>query len=148
MGSRLLSVASGSSQLETIVQLSSGEIPGDVAMNLLIIDHVAAVIVFEHSFYILEQHRYLRDWQESLPYIRDALDQYMASPHDAAVREAVSTAVRKYQEAVSTVKNKPSTWKAKLPFERSRRKAQQLSERKELMKTVLGITLQYRLPRP
>ncbi|KAG2135096.1 hypothetical protein DEU56DRAFT_913467 [Suillus clintonianus] len=152
MASRLLSVASGSSPLETIVQLSSGEFSGNVAMNLLIIDHVAAVIVFEHSFYIFDKQRYLQDQQQSLPYITDALEQYVVSPHAAAVREAGSAAVRKYQEAVSTVEKKPSTWKAKLPFERSRRKAQQsfgLSEIKaELMKTVLGITLQYRLPRP
>ncbi|KAG2131672.1 hypothetical protein DEU56DRAFT_813785 [Suillus clintonianus] len=120
----------------------------DVAMNLLIIDHVAAVIIFEHSFYIFDKRRYLRGQQQSVPYSFDALEQYMASPHAAAVREAVSTAARKYQEAVSAVKNKPSTWKAKLPFERSQRKAQLSEMKAELMKTVLGITLEYRLPRP
>ncbi|KAG1838741.1 hypothetical protein C8R48DRAFT_742401, partial [Suillus tomentosus] len=82
--SRLLSAASDSSPLENIVQLTS-----------------AVVIIFEHSFYIFDKRRYLQD-KESDPLFHVALEQYMASPHAAAVRKAVSPAVRPYEEAVAT----------------------------------------------
>ncbi|KAG2137873.1 uncharacterized protein EDB93DRAFT_754704 [Suillus bovinus] len=84
MRSRLLSVASGSSPLENTVQLSS-----------------AVVIIFEHSFYIYDNWRYLQDQQKSDPSYYLALEQYMASPHAAAVREDVSAAVQAYEEAVT-----------------------------------------------
>ncbi|KAG2135107.1 hypothetical protein DEU56DRAFT_913476 [Suillus clintonianus] len=109
-------------------------------MNLLIIDHVAAMIVFEHSFYIFDKRRYLQNQQQSVPYITDALEQYMASPHAAAVREAVSAAVYTYREGLST-------WKARLPFQSSKR-SQRSQKKGDLVKTILEITLQYRLPRP
>ncbi|KAG2097252.1 uncharacterized protein F5147DRAFT_778055 [Suillus discolor] len=48
--SKLLSVSSGSSPLESVVQLIS-----------------AAVIIFEHSFHILDQQLYLQDRQNSDP---------------------------------------------------------------------------------
>ncbi|KAG2126208.1 hypothetical protein DEU56DRAFT_916126 [Suillus clintonianus] len=116
MRSRLLSVVSGSSPLETFVQLSS-----------------AAIIIFEHSFYIFDKRRHLQDQQNSVSSHIEALERHMASPHAASVREAVSAAVHKYQEAVSTVEKTSSTWKGKLPFERSRRKAELLSPAKTLM---------------
>ncbi|KAG2125462.1 hypothetical protein DEU56DRAFT_961890 [Suillus clintonianus] len=134
-----------SSPLETIVQLSSGEFSGNIAMNLLIIDHLAAVVIFEHSFYIFEKQWHLHHQQNSVPSYIEALESYMASPHAAAVREAISAAVHKYEEAVSTVEKTPSTWKAKLPFEWYRRKAELRERKAELMKTILEITLQYRL---
>ncbi|KAG2738571.1 hypothetical protein P692DRAFT_201453081 [Suillus brevipes Sb2] len=84
MRSRLLSVAFGSSPLENIVQLSS-----------------AAVIIFEHSFYIHDKRRRLRDQQESVPSFDVALEQYIASPHAGTVREAVSISTQAYQGAVT-----------------------------------------------
>jgi hypothetical protein len=93
--------AFGSSPLEDIVQLSSGEFGGYVAMNLLIIDHLAAVIIFEHSFYIYDKRRYLRDQQKSVPSFVVALEQYIASPHAGTVREAVSISTQAYQGAVT-----------------------------------------------
>ncbi|KAG2105515.1 uncharacterized protein F5147DRAFT_775289 [Suillus discolor] len=123
--SRLLSVASNSSPLENIVQLIS-----------------AAVIIFEHSFDIFDKRRYLQD-EESDPSFYVALEQYMASPHAAAVREAVNTAVHAYEEAVATAvqayeeamrtavfpyQGRLSAWMAKLPFKRFKRKAQEAFE--------------------
>ncbi|KAG1869348.1 hypothetical protein DFJ58DRAFT_60754 [Suillus subalutaceus] len=148
MGSRLLSVASGSSPLEDNVQLIS-----------------AVVIIFEHSFYVFDKRRYLQDKQESVPSFYAALEQYIASPHAAVVREGVSAAVQAYEEAVTTathayeeaVRTLP-TWKAKLPFERFKRKAARPHEKEkeslcsqakaELTNTILEITLNHRLPRP
>jgi len=157
-------------------------------MNLLIIDHLAVVIIFEHSFYIFDKRRYLQDQQESAPSFYVALDQYMSSSHAAAVREAVSIAVQEYEAAVTTaahayevavttvthtseeaVRTLP-TWRAKLPFERFKKKAREASERSkakekeaferskakekealcsqavtELIKTILETTLNHRL---
>ncbi|KAG1801263.1 hypothetical protein EV424DRAFT_399833 [Suillus variegatus] len=179
--SRLLSAASDSSSLENIVQLTS-----------------AVVIIFEHSFYIFDKRRYLQ-YKESGPSFHVALEQYMASPHAAAVRKAVSPAVRAYEEAVATATyayeeavatatyayeeaartavypyqgNLPA-WMAKLPFEPFKMKAKEAFERSqakakedlersqakekessrsraeaELMKAVLEIALDHRLPRP
>ncbi|KAG2032351.1 hypothetical protein BDR03DRAFT_1094995 [Suillus americanus] len=154
MQSRLLSVASGSSLLENIVQLGS-----------------AAVIVFEHSFYILDKRRYLQDYQKSTPSYYVALEQYMASPHAAAVREAVIAAVQAYQEAMKTpvkgrttvkgktpVKGKMPAWMAKLRFQKDKetlaKEEESLAKEKkslakaELIKTILEICLNHRLPRP
>ncbi|KAG1789775.1 uncharacterized protein HD556DRAFT_1396221 [Suillus plorans] len=117
--SRLLSAASDSSPLENIVQLTS-----------------AVVIIFEHSFYIFDKRRYLQD-KESDPLFHVALEQYMASPHAAAVRKAVSAAVQAYEEAVATATcayeeavrtavysyQGKLPWMAKLPFEPFKRKA-------------------------
>ncbi|KAG1785301.1 uncharacterized protein HD556DRAFT_1531647 [Suillus plorans] len=108
--SQILSVASSLSPLENIVQFSS-----------------AAVIIFEHSFYIFYKRRYFRSTHP----VRVTLQRYMTSPHSAAVREAVSTAIRAYE-------GNPSIWKALLPFERSQRKA-------GLIKTILEVILQHRL---
>ncbi|KAG1778000.1 hypothetical protein EV702DRAFT_206806 [Suillus placidus] len=157
---RLLSVAPGSSPLENIVQLSS-----------------AAVIIFEHSFYIFDKQRYLQDKQKPVPSFHVALEQYIVSPHVVAVREGVSAAVQAYEEAVTTAAhayeeavrtavytyqgNLPA-WMAKLQSERFQRKAKQTFERSqekekkslysqakaELIKTILDITLNHRLPRP
>ncbi|KAG2148437.1 hypothetical protein BD769DRAFT_566753 [Suillus cothurnatus] len=157
MRSRLLSVAFGSSPLENIVQLISGEFRGYVATNLLIIDHLAVAIIFECSFYIFDKRLYLQNQQKSAPSFYVALDQYMASPHAASVREAVSIAVQAYEAAVRTL----PTWRAKLPFERFKKKVKEGSERSkeeieslcsqakaELIKTVLETTLNLRLARP
>ncbi|KAG1873218.1 hypothetical protein F4604DRAFT_1955651 [Suillus subluteus] len=141
MGSRLLSVASGSSPLENNVQLIS-----------------AVVIIFEHSFFVFDKRRYLQDKRESVPSFLVALWQYIASPHAAVVREGVSAAVQAYEEAATTaarayeeavttaarayeealttaanayeeaVRTLP-TWIAKLPFEYLQRKAKEAFER-------------------
>src|SRR5712692_3833836 len=94
--------AFGSSPLENVVQLSSGEFSGDVLLNRLIMDHLATVIIFQRSFFIFDQRRHLQDQQESAPSFDVALEQYMASPCAAAVMEAVSAAIHGYEEAVST----------------------------------------------
>ncbi|KIK34438.1 hypothetical protein CY34DRAFT_17719 [Suillus luteus UH-Slu-Lm8-n1] len=155
MRSRVLSAASGSSPLENIVQLSSGEFGGYVAMKLLIIDHLAAVIIFEHSFYIYDKRRHLHDQQKSTPSHNVALELYMASPHAAAVRETVRTAVQAYEEAmrtpVPTYKGNLPAWMTKLLFERSEEKKNMTKEsmaKAGLIKTVQEITLEHRLPRP
>ncbi|KIK32937.1 hypothetical protein CY34DRAFT_813982, partial [Suillus luteus UH-Slu-Lm8-n1] len=139
--SRILSVASGSSPLENIVQLSSGEFGGYVAMNLLIIDHLAAVIIFEHSFYIYDQRRHLRDQQKSTPSYNVALKQYIASPHAAAVRTAVRVAVH-------TCQGTSPTWTDKLPFVRFQKKPVRPigdSQKMELINAIVKITLEHRL---
>ncbi|KAG2122806.1 hypothetical protein BD769DRAFT_955890 [Suillus cothurnatus] len=160
MESRLLSVVSGSSPLKNIVQLIS-----------------AVVIIFEHSFYIFDKRRYLQNQKESAPSFYAALDQYMSSSHAADVREVVSIAVQAYEAAITTtthaykvavthtseeaVRTLP-TWRAKLPFERFKKKAREASERSkekekealcsqaeaELIKTILETTSNHRLPRP
>jgi predicted ribosome quality control (RQC) complex YloA/Tae2 family protein len=202
MQSRLFSVAFGSSPFENILQLSS-----------------AASIVFEHSFYIFDKSRHLQDQQKSVPSFYVALEEYMESPHAAAVRKAVSAAVqvyeaavtpaahayeeavttasRAYEEAVTTAAytyeeamRTSHTWTTKLPFKRMKKKAKEALERSmeerersmenarealerskekarealersekekealrskaktELIKTVLEISLDNRLPRP
>jgi hypothetical protein len=141
--------ASGSSPLENVVQLSSGEFGGCVAMNLLIIDHLAAVIIFERSFYIHDKRHHLGDLQESDPSHNVALELYMTSPHAATVREAVRAAVQAYEAAmrapVHTYKGNLPAWMAKLLFERSEEKKQKSMAKARLIKTVLEITLEHRL---
>ncbi|KAG2045971.1 hypothetical protein BDR06DRAFT_245533 [Suillus hirtellus] len=168
-------------------------------MNLLIIDHLAAAIIFEHSFYVFDRQRYLQDGQTCDPSFYVGLEQYIASPHAVAVKEAVSAAVQAYEDAVATASrryedavatasrayeeavrtavypyqgNLPA-WTAKLPFEPLKRKAKAAFERskekekksversknkekdsscyrakEELIKAVVQITLNHRLPRP
>jgi len=157
-------VISSSSPLENIVQLGS-----------------AAVIIFENSFYIFDKRGYVQGQQMPVPSFYVALEQYMASPHAAAVREGVSAAVQAYEEAVTTAahayeeavkafvytyqENLPA-WMAKLPVEPLKRKARERSQRSfarskerekesscsqakaELIKAVVEITLNHRLPRP
>ncbi|KAG2072246.1 hypothetical protein BDR04DRAFT_1096825 [Suillus decipiens] len=115
MQSRLLSVASGSTSLENDVQLIA-----------------AAVIIFEHYFYIFDRQRYLSDEQKSIPSFNIALERYIASPQAAAVREAV-------QVAVHTCQGNSFARKVKLLFGASQ---------KELAKKIVEITLEHRLPRP
>ncbi|KAG1869885.1 hypothetical protein F4604DRAFT_1772181 [Suillus subluteus] len=122
--------ASGSSPLENNVQLIS-----------------AVVIIFEHSFFVFDKRRYLQDKQKSDPSFDVALEQYIASPHAAVVREGVSAAVQAYEEVVTTaarayeealttaanayeeaVRTLP-TWIAKLPFEYLRKKPKEAFER-------------------
>ncbi|KAG2124178.1 hypothetical protein DEU56DRAFT_827995 [Suillus clintonianus] len=153
MRSRMLSVTSASaSPFEQIFQLVSGESSGRIAVNLLIFNHLAAVIVFEHSFYVFDQRRHLQDQQESVPSYHVALERYMVSPHAIAVRDAVNTAVHPYQEPVGTVvhtnQGNSSNWKAKLLFGRFRRKDRQPKDYSGLLETILKITLEHRLPRP
>jgi len=175
-------VASGLSPLENIVQFGS-----------------AAVIIFEHSFYVFDRRRYLQDKQTCDPSFYVGLEQYIASPHAAAVTEAVSAAVQAYQETVATAsrtyedavatasrayeeaartavypyEGNSLAWTAKLPFkplkrrakaafERSKEKEKKAFERskekekesscyrakEELIKAVVRITLNHRLPRP
>ncbi|KAG2037864.1 hypothetical protein BDR03DRAFT_956418, partial [Suillus americanus] len=82
MWSRLRLLPPASSRLEKVVQLGS-----------------AAVIIFENTFYLLDRHRYLE--QESVRPLRVALQQYMASPNAAAVRETLSSAVHTYEAGFS-----------------------------------------------
>ncbi|KAG2078951.1 hypothetical protein BDR04DRAFT_1085988 [Suillus decipiens] len=92
----------------------------------------AAIIIFESSFYLFDQRRHLRlQLKSSRRPLDTALERYMASPHVAAVREAVSTVVHTYQ-------GNSSAWKAVLGIERPESK---------LIKTILEIALQHRLPR-
>jgi hypothetical protein len=143
-------------------------------MNLLIIEFLAVVIVLEHSFYIFDKQRYLRDQQESVSSFRVALEQYIASPHVCAVREGVSAAVHAYEEAVTaavpanqeaartvvyTYEGKFRGWMAKLPFKCFKRKAGEAFEcsqeqgqqalcsraKAQLTKTILEITSNHRL---
>ncbi|KAG2086378.1 uncharacterized protein F5147DRAFT_781641 [Suillus discolor] len=126
-------------------------------MNLLIIDHLAVVIIFEHSFYIFDKWRYLHHQQGSVPSFYVALKQYLASVHADAVREAASAAAQAYEEAVATAaqayeeamatathayeeavrtavypyqRNLPA-WMAKLPFKPLKRKAKEAFERSQ-----------------
>ncbi|KAG1786359.1 uncharacterized protein HD556DRAFT_1054538 [Suillus plorans] len=124
--SKVLSVSSGSSPLESIVQLIS-----------------AAVIIFEHSFYIFDQRPYLQDRQNSDPCFYVALEQYMPSPHAAAVREGVSVAVHAFQ-------GRSSTSKVKRLFGRFQPGTQSIrdSQKMELVDTIVKIALEHRLPRP
>ncbi|KAG1817390.1 hypothetical protein EV424DRAFT_1645121 [Suillus variegatus] len=124
--SKLLSVSSGSSPLENIVHLVS-----------------AAVIIFEHSFYISEQRRYLQDRQNSDPCFYVALEQYMPSPHAAAAKEGVSVAVHAFQ-------GRPSTSNVKRLFGRFQTGKQSIhnSQKMELVDTIVEIALEHRLPRP
>ncbi|KAG1894751.1 uncharacterized protein F5891DRAFT_1194907 [Suillus fuscotomentosus] len=117
---------SGSSPLENIVQLIS-----------------AAVIIFEHSFYICNKRRYLQDKQKSDPSFYVALEQYMPSPQAAAIREGVSVVVHTFQGRLST-------WKVKPLFGRFQIGKQSIrdSPKTELVKTIVNIALEHRLPRP
>ncbi|KAG2160050.1 uncharacterized protein EDB93DRAFT_1244804 [Suillus bovinus] len=128
MQSRLLSVASSPSPLENTVQLGS-----------------AVVIILEHSFYINDKRRYLQDQPSSDSSFHVALEQYMASPHAATVREDVSAAVQVYENRMRTA-GILSAWMAKLPLERFQKNTKQA--RAGLTKTILDITLNHRLPRP
>ncbi|KAG2110121.1 hypothetical protein DEU56DRAFT_920208 [Suillus clintonianus] len=125
MRSRILSVTSPSaSPFEQIFQLGS-----------------AAVIIFEHSFYVFDQRRHAKDQQESVPSVDVALERYMASPHAIAVRDAVNTAVHANQ-------GNSTNSKAKLLFRRFRRKDRQPKDYSGLLETILKIALEHRLPRP
>jgi hypothetical protein len=166
--------AFGSSPLESIVQPISGDSSRSyIAMNLLIIDHIAAVIIFEHSFYIFDKQRYRQDQHKSFPSFYVALEQYMASPHATAVREGISAAVQAYERAMITAtrayQENVLAWKANLLCEPSKRRAKEAFERPhearrafersqkkekesscskakaEFIKTILEITLTYRL---
>ncbi|KAG1810497.1 uncharacterized protein HD556DRAFT_1436232 [Suillus plorans] len=112
--SKLPSVASCSSPLEDIVQVIS-----------------AAVIIFEHSFYIFDNQRH---YWNSDPSFYVALEQYISSPHAGAVMKAVSDAVHAYEKAVATSgKEKESSCS---------------SAKAQLIDAVLEITLNHRLSRP
>ncbi|KAG2113748.1 uncharacterized protein F5147DRAFT_33050 [Suillus discolor] len=113
--SKVLSVPSNeSSPLEIIVQLIS-----------------SVVIIFEHSFYIFDKRRYLQDELESNPSFYVALEQYMTSPHAAAVKTGVDATVHAYEKAVATTAKEKD-------YLCCQAKA-------ELTKAVLEITLNHRL---
>jgi hypothetical protein len=105
--------SSESSTLEKIVQLGS-----------------AAVIIFENVFHLQERQRYQ---QEPVHPLRVALQQYMASPNAAAVREALSSAIHTYEAGFSQ-------W---IPgsAKRSQKKA-------DLIQAITEVILQHRLPIP
>ncbi|KAG1887925.1 uncharacterized protein F5891DRAFT_1283184 [Suillus fuscotomentosus] len=108
-------------------------------MNLLIIDRLAAVIIFEHSFYIFDKRRYLKDQWQSAPSFHVALEQYISYSHAAAVRKAVTVAVHTYQ-------GHSFTWKVKPLFGRFRMGKQSIrdSQKMELIET-LKIALEHRM---
>jgi hypothetical protein len=111
MWSTLRLLSSESSTSEKIVQLGS-----------------AAVIIFENVFHLLEHQRYPQQGP-----VRVALQQYMASPNAAAVREALSSAIHTYEAGFSR-------WilgSAK----RSQKKA-------DLIQAINEVVLQHRLPIP
>ncbi|KAG2125674.1 hypothetical protein DEU56DRAFT_916405 [Suillus clintonianus] len=137
MKSRILSVASASSPFEQILQLGSGESSGIIAVDLLIFNHLAVVIILEHSFYIFIQRRPLQYQQESVPSFHVAFERYMASPHVIAVRDAVNTAVH-------ANRGNSTNRKAKLLFGLFRRK----KDYSGLLEIILKIVLEHRLPRP
>ncbi|KAG1837287.1 hypothetical protein DFJ58DRAFT_749540 [Suillus subalutaceus] len=100
----------------------------------------AAVIIFENTFCLWEQRRQHRllDQQhplelESVRPVRVALQQYIASPNAAAVREALSSAVHTYEAGFSQWI--PGSTKS------SQKKA-------ELINTIIEVVLQHRLPIP
>jgi len=116
--SKVLSVPSNeSSPLEIIVQLIS-----------------SVVIIFEHSFYVFDKRRYLQDEQGSNPSFHIALEQYMASPHAAAVEKSVNATVHAYEKAAATAAKEKEYL------------CRQAKE--ELIKAVLEIALNHRLTRP
>ncbi|KAG2051227.1 hypothetical protein BDR06DRAFT_959218 [Suillus hirtellus] len=116
--SKVLSVPSNeSSPLEIIVQLIS-----------------SVVIILEHSFYIFDKRRYLQDEQGSDSSFHVALEQYMASPHAAAVEKGVNATVHAYEKAVATAAKEKEYL------------CRQVKE--ELVNAVLEITLNHRLTRP
>jgi hypothetical protein len=91
----------------------------------------AAVIIFEIVFHLLEHQRYPQ--QEPVRPLRVALQQYMASPNAAAVREALSSAIHTYEAGFSR-------W---IPgsAKRSQKKA-------DLIQAINEVVLQHRLPIP
>ncbi|KAG2037940.1 hypothetical protein BDR03DRAFT_955933 [Suillus americanus] len=91
----------------------------------------AAVIIFEHTFHLLEQRRNLE--QGSVRPLRVAVQQYMASPNAAAVREAMSSVAHAYEAGFSR-------WISG-SAKRSQKKA-------ELIDTIIEVVLQHRLPTP
>ncbi|KAG2104986.1 hypothetical protein BD769DRAFT_1643439 [Suillus cothurnatus] len=111
MWSTLRLLSSESSTLEKIAQLGS-----------------AAVIIFEIVFHLLELPQ-----QEPVRPLRVALQQYMASPNAAAVREALSCAIHTYEAG-------SSRWRVG-SAKRSQKKA-------DLIKAITEIVLQHRLPLP
>ncbi|KAG2108969.1 uncharacterized protein F5147DRAFT_836833 [Suillus discolor] len=113
---RLGSSPSGSSTLEKIMQLGS-----------------AVVIISETTFYLLDQQHSTPVRQESVYPFRVALQQYMASPNAAAVREALSSAIRTYEAGFShRIPGSPKYFQKKA----------------ELIDTIIEIVLQHRLPTP
>jgi GTP-binding protein EngB required for normal cell division len=113
MWSALRLSSSESSTLEKIVQLGS-----------------AAVIIFENVFHLQERQRYQ---QEPVHPLRVALQQYMASPNAAAVREALSSAIHTYEAGF--FRWIPGSAK------RSQKKA-------DLIQAITEVILQHRLPIP
>jgi hypothetical protein len=93
----------------------------------------AAVIVFEHAFYLSDQQYYKVEREPSVRSVRAALQRYIASPNAAAVREALSSAIHIYEAGIPR-------WIAG-SSKNSQKKA-------ELIKTIIEVVLQHRLPRP
>lgn len=99
----------------------------------------AAVIIFENTYYLLEQrrHRLLGQQrhleQESFRPVRVALQQYIASPNATAVREALSSAIHTYEAGFSQWI--PGSTKS------SQKKA-------GLINTIIEVVLQHRLAIP
>ncbi|KAG2755146.1 hypothetical protein P692DRAFT_20719146, partial [Suillus brevipes Sb2] len=89
----------------------------------------AAVIIFENAFYLLDHQRYLKQEPSVCP-VRVALQQYIASPNVAAVREALSSAVRTYEAGVSQ-------WIVE--------SAKHSQKKADLIRTIIEVVLQHRL---
>lgn len=103
-----------SSTLEKIIQLAS-----------------AVVIIFEHAFYLWDQKTYHVQGPDHPVCI--ALQQYMASPNVAAVKEALNSAVHTYEAGFAQ-------W---IPGSAKRSQKQA-----GLIETITRVVLQHRLPRP
>ncbi|KAG2360983.1 hypothetical protein BDR07DRAFT_1486445 [Suillus spraguei] len=110
----------------------------DRSISTSFIDHLAAVIIFEHSFYIFDKQRYLPDEQKSVPSFNVALERYIASPHAAAVRKAVRVAIH----------GNSFTWKAKLLGRFHKKGTRSVGDSHELARRIVEITLEHRLSRP
>ncbi|KIK36812.1 hypothetical protein CY34DRAFT_491747 [Suillus luteus UH-Slu-Lm8-n1] len=115
MWSTLRFLPSELSTLEKIMQLGS-----------------AAVIIFENTFYLLDQRRYLKQ-ESSVHLVHVALQQYISSPNAAAVREALNSTVHTYEAG-------SSQWIAEL--------AKHTQKKADLIETVAENVLKHRLPRP
>jgi len=92
----------------------------------------AVIIIFENVFHLSGQQRFTSG-QESVYPVRVALQQYMASPNAAAVREALSSTIRTYEAGFSQL----------IPGS-----AKHSQKKAELIDTIIEIVLQHRLPTP
>ncbi|KAG1836216.1 hypothetical protein DFJ58DRAFT_735143 [Suillus subalutaceus] len=68
-------------------------------MTPFLIVYQAVILIFERSFRLWDQQRYHRDQQVSGHPLNDALEQYMTSVDEAAIREALRDAVDRFRSS-------------------------------------------------